>query len=181
MSADDADDPDRDADDSADAREARDASYLKERVYATFTGLAIVLVLLNNAEQHDALHSLYALVIGVLGITTAGYLSDIIAHLAVHRAYPDRTEHRHMLRVAGGALSTVVVPGVLLGLAALGVFTLEGALRTASIVYLATLVLIAYLAVGRAQLRPLQRVLALGSLVALGAVVIGLQTLAHAG
>jgi hypothetical protein len=86
-----------------------------------------------------------------------------------------------MLRVAGGALSTVVVPGVLLGLAALGVFTLEGALRAASIVYLATLVLIAYLAVGRARLKPLQRVLALGSLVALGAVVVGLQTLAHAG
>ncbi|NEN05726.1 hypothetical protein G3T36_07555 [Diaminobutyricibacter tongyongensis] len=176
-----ADDADRETDDSADAAEARDASYLKERVYATFTGLAIVLVLLNDTGNRDALHSLYALVIGVLGITTAGYLSDIIAHLAVHRAYPNGREHRQMLRVAGGALSTVVVPGALVGLAALGVFTLEAALRTASIVYLATLVVIAYLAVHRAGLRPLQRVLALGSLVALGAVVIGLQTIAHAG
>lgn len=166
---------------SADEREARDASYLKERVYATFTGLAIVLVIMNNADHHDALHSLYALVIGVLGITTAGYLSDIIAHLAVHREFPDRQEHLHMLRVAAGALSTVIVPGAILGLAALGVFTLEGALRGASIIYLATLALIAYLAVRRARLRPLQRVLALGSLVALGAVVIGVQTLAHAG
>lgn len=163
------------------ARRETDADYLKERVYATFTGLAIVLVLASDVEHHDARGSLFTLVIGVLGITVAGYVSDIIAHLAVHRELPHRAEHTLMLRVAGGAISTVVVPAVIIALAWAGVFQLAGALRASTIVYLATLGAIGYLAVRRARLRWWQQLGALLALVLLGALVVLLQTLAHAG
>ena len=48
-------------------------SYLKERVYATFTGLAIVLVVATG-DHPEADHALIALVLGVLGITAAGFV-----------------------------------------------------------------------------------------------------------
>ncbi|MET0974862.1 MAG: hypothetical protein ABWX82_04255 [Leifsonia sp.] len=160
--------------------EADVAAYLKERVYATFTGLAIVLVLAANVDEHTAEAALFSLVIGVLGITVAGYASDMIAHLAVHRTLPERSEHGRMIRVAGGAISTVILPAILLGLAWAGVFQLVGALRAVTIVYLVTLAAIAYLAVRRARLSWWMQLAALLSLVLLGGIVVVLQTLAHA-
>ena len=53
------------------------------------------------------------------------------------------------------------------------------ALRTASIVYLATLAVIGYFAVRRTRLGWWQQLVALGILVALGGLVILLQQLAH--
>jgi hypothetical protein len=164
--------------DQDDPAELRIAGYLKERVYATFTGLAIVLVVSGNAD-HTASAALFALVIGVLGITLAGFVSDIIASLAVHRTLPDATEMRVMVQVAWGALATLVLPTILIVLGWVGVFSLDGALRAATIAYLVTLVVISYLAVRRAHLRWYTQLLALGMLVVLGALVVGLQTLAH--
>lgn len=152
--------------------------YFKERVYATFTGLAIVLVVMAN-DHADAEHALFALLLGVLGIVAAGFASDLISHLAVHREFPGRVDLAIMLRVAGGALSTVVTPAILIGLAWIGVIHLESALRAASIVYIVTLGVIGWFAVRRARLEWWKQVLALGVLIALGLAVVGLQTLAH--
>ncbi|GAA1976324.1 hypothetical protein [Microbacterium pumilum] len=153
--------------------------YFKERVYATFTGLAIVLVV--NANDHsDPEHALFALLLGVLGITAAGFVSEVISHLAVHREFPRRQDLAIMLRIAGGALSTVTVPGILLVLAWVGVMQLPTALRASSIVYIATLGLIGWFAVRRSRLEWWKQLLALGLLVALGFAVVGLQILAHA-
>lgn len=153
--------------------------YLKERVYATFTGLAIVLVVTGDAEA-DAPHALIALVLGVIGITVAGFVSDIVSHLAVHRSLPDRAELRILGGVAGGALSTVVVPVVLLLLAWAGVLHVHASLRAVTIVYILTLGVIAWLAVRRAELSGGQKLLALAMLIVLGLAVVGLQILAHA-
>ncbi|WP_419817815.1 hypothetical protein [Glaciibacter flavus] len=161
------------------ARRETDADYLKERVYATFTGLAIALVLAGNAAHHDARDALFTLVIGVVGITAAGYVSDFIAHLATARAFPSREQNGEFLRVAAGALGTVVVPAILLALAWAEVLSLTGALRATVIIYLVTLAAIGYLAVRRAKLAWWQQVVAMALLVVLGATVIGLQTLAH--
>ncbi len=152
--------------------------YFKERVYATFTGLAIVLVVMAN-DHADAEHALFALLLGVVGIIAAGFVSDLVSHLAVNREFPGRVDLAIMLRIAGGALSTVVTPGILIALAWIGVMRLDVALRVSSIVYIVTLGVIGWFAVRRARLAWWQQLLALGVLVALGLAVVGLQTLAH--
>lgn len=153
--------------------------YFKERVYATFTGLAIVLVV-SASDHPEADHAFFALVLGVVGITAAGFVSDIVSYLAVHQEFPGGGEFAVLGRIAGGALSTVLVPAILLVLAWTGVMHLDTALQIASIVYIATLGVIGWMAVGRARLSWLQKLLALTILVALGLLVIALQTLAHA-
>lgn len=155
------------------------AEALKERVYATFTGLAIVLVQQANVEHVLATRAVVTLLVGIIAITAAGFVADVIAHLAVHNAFPDRAEVGRMLRVAGSAIASAGVPLILLGLAALGVLQLEGALRAASIVYVATLGLIGYVAVRRTRVTWWKQLVALGILVALGLAVVGLQQLAH--
>jgi hypothetical protein len=84
-----------------------------------------------------------------------------------------------MLRVAGSAIASAGVPLVLLALAALGLLDLEFALRAASIVYVATLGLIGYIAVRRTRVAWWKQLVALGALIALGLAVVGLQQLAH--
>ncbi|WP_159604937.1 hypothetical protein [Agromyces humi] len=156
------------------------AEALKERVYATFTGLAIVLVQAGNVEHLTARQATLALLVGIVGITVAGFVADIVSHLAVHAAFPNPAELGRMARVAGEALASAGVPLILLALAWLGVFELAGALRAASIVYIVTLALIGFLAVRRTHLEWWKQLLALAMLVGLGLAVIGLQQLAHA-
>ena len=145
------------------------ALYFKERIYATFTGLAILLVV-ESAGHPDAQHATLALLLGVLGIVVA----DIISHLAVHQHLPGGRDMRILLRIAGGALSTVIVPGILLILAWSGVLELEGAIRASVIVYLVTLGLVGWFAVRRSLLPWWKQLLVLAVLIvlALGAVFI---------
>lgn len=151
--------------------------YLRERIYATFTGLAIVLVV-GNADHADPRHGFFALVLGVVGIVVAGLVSDVVAHLMMHQSLPSRTEARTLAAIAGGGLSTVVAPGILMLLALLEVMDVDAALRAAAIVYVATLGVIGWLAVRRSNLSGGLRLVVLGILVGLGFAVIGLQILA---
>jgi len=153
------------------------AQALKERVYATFTGLAIVLVL--RGHEPSPQDATFSLVIGVLGITVAGFVAEIIAHLAAHGAFPSRAELGRMFRIASGAFGSASVPIVLLLLTWPGWIELETALRVSTIVYLATLGLIGFAAVRRTSLSWWAQLLALLALVLLGAIVVGLQLLAH--
>jgi len=163
--------PERSADQEAEA--------LKERVYATFTGLAIVLVQRANVEHITAERATLTLLVGILAISAAGFVADVIAHLAMHHAFPDGAELAGMARVSGTAIASAGVPLVLLVLAVADVLDLEAALRGASIVYLVTLGLIGWWAVRRTRLEWWKQLLALGILVALGGGVILLQQLAH--
>ena len=149
------------------------ALYFKERIYATFTGLAILLVV-ESAGHPDAQHATLALLLGVLGIVVAGFVADIVSHLAVHQHLPDGRDMRILLRIAGGALSTVIVPGILLILVWSGVLELEGAIRASVIVYLVTLGLVGWFAVRRSLLPWWKQLLVLAVLIvlALGAVFI---------
>ncbi|MFB9959288.1 hypothetical protein [Agromyces bracchium] len=155
------------------------AEALKERVYATFTGLAIVLVQHENAEHLTAGRATLTLLVGIVAITAAGFVADVISHLVVHADFPRGGELRRMLRVAGSALGSASIPLVILVLAVLGVFELKGALFASSIVYIVTLALIGYVAVRRSRLAWWEQVVALGLLVLLGLAVVGLQQLAH--
>jgi len=155
------------------------ASALRERVYATFTGLAIALVQLSNVDHLSALRAAIELGVGILAITIAGLLAEGIAYLAVHNRIPSGPEVRVMLRTASSALASAVVPLILIVLAGFGVLELEFALRTASIVYLVTLGVIAYLGVRRTKVEWWKQLIALGALMALGLGVILLQAVAH--
>jgi len=153
-------------------------AYFKERIYATFTGLAILLVV--GAEAHtDASHALIALVLGVVGIVAAGCIAEVIAHLTVHQHLPDAAEWRMLGRTAAGALSTAIVPAILLLLALFDRMPVGAALRSATIVLLVTLVLIGWLAIRRSSLVWWQQLLTLVTLPAFGGVVILVQVLAH--
>lgn len=152
--------------------------YFKERIYATFTGLAIVLVA-TVSDHPTAGHSALVLFLGVLGITAAGFVSDIISHLSVHQDFPSRKDFAILLRVAGGALSTMVTPLILIGLAALDVWDIDTALIASICVYVVTLALIGWFAVRRSNIVWWKQLLALVMLVVLGLLVVLLQTLAH--
>jgi hypothetical protein len=153
------------------------AAYLRERVYASFTGLAIVLVV-SGSDHPEPQHAFLALVLGVIGIVVAGFVSEVVSILLTNQVAPDRAEWRHMLRVAGGGLATVTVPAVLIALAWIGVIDLGFALDLATFGYVATLAVIGWLAVRRSRLSVRGRLIVFALLVGLGLVVIALQTLA---
>ncbi|MFC9917458.1 hypothetical protein [Agromyces binzhouensis] len=155
------------------------AEALKERVYATFTGLAIVLVQHENAEHISAGRATLTLLVGIVAITAAGFVADVVSHLVVHADFPRGRELARMARVAGSALGSASIPLILLVLAVLGVFELQGALTAASIVYIVTLALIGYVAVRRTRLTWWEQLIGLGMLALLGLAVVGLQQLAH--
>lgn len=153
------------------------ALYFKERIYATFTGLAIVLVV-GSAGHPDARHATLALVLGVLGIVVAGFVADVISHLAVHQHLPSGRDLRILLRISGGALSTVIVPGILVGLAWMGVMDLEAALTASAVVYVATLAVVGWFAVRRSMLVWWKQLVVLAGLVLLALLAVALQILA---
>ncbi|WP_353828454.1 hypothetical protein [Agromyces sp. SYSU T0242] len=152
---------------------------LKERVYATFTGLAIVLVLHENADHVSAERATLTLLVGIVAITAAGFVADVVSHLAVHADFPRGAHLLRMARVAASALGSASIPLVLLVLAILGVLDLEVALTAAAVVYILTLAVIGYIAVRRTHVAWWEQVIALGMLVLLGLAVLGLQQLAH--
>ncbi|WP_116952897.1 hypothetical protein [Jiangella endophytica] len=153
------------------------ADILKERIYITFTALAVVLAL--RAHAVSAGEAAVSLAVVVLGTVLAVFVADVVSHIAVHEALPPGAELRHMARVSLGALGALVLPGVFIGLAVADVWEIETALRAASIALVAALAAIGYLAVRRVRLPTWQRVIVLFAEVALGLLVIGLELLAH--
>ena len=152
---------------------------IKERVYATFTGLAIVLVQNSNVEHTSAVRASVTLLIGIVAIAVAGFVAELLAHLAVHATFPDQREFGRMLRLTGTAIASAGVPLLVLLLAVFGWIELGTALTIASVVYVAILGLIGYVAVRRTRAPWWRQVIALGILVALGGLAILIQQLAH--
>lgn len=152
---------------------------LKERVYITFTALAVVLALRAEAHEETAGHAGGTLAVAVVGTLLAVFVADYVAHITVHEALPTRSELRHMVVVVLGAAETLVIPLLIIGLAALHVLTLEVALTTCTVVLVVTLVAVSYLAVRRLRLPILQRILVLLAEFVLSLIVVGLELLAH--
>lgn len=155
--------------------------YLKERIYVSFTGLAIVLVLYNAPGHHDAPHAFFVLLLGLLGVTTAAFTSDVIAHLAVHRHFPHGRELQVLGRVSLSALSTAVIPLILIALAWGEIIDLSTALIISAYLYIGLLGLIGWAAVRRAHLSVGQKLGVATILVILALIVLAIQTLAHGG
>lgn len=153
------------------------ADILKERIYITFTALAVVLAL--RAHAVSAGEAALSLAVVVLGTVLAVLVADVVSHIAVHESLPLRAELRHMARVSFGALGALVLPAVFIGLAVADVWKIETALRASSIALVAALAAIGYLAVRRVRLPTWQRAIVLSAEVVLGLIVIGLELLAH--
>ena len=156
-------------------------SNLKERVYATFTGLAISLLLRIDANELSLRQAIISLGAGVVAICTAGYISDVVAHSTVTGALADRAERRTMLQTAGGGIATLAVPLLILVGGLPGWYTLRQALNAIILVYLLTLGVIVLLAVRRTPLSWAGRILALLAILALGGLFILLELVADFG
>ena len=157
------------------------AEVLKERIYITFTSLAIVLALSSHADELSSGSVATTLLIGVSGTLLAVFVADLVAHIAVHAQLPNRAELAHMVSVSTRALGVVVLPLVFVGLAAAGVWDVPLALRASTIVLIVSLIAIGYLAAHRVRLRLSQRLIVLFAEFVLGVAVVLLEVLAHHG
>ena len=165
-------------DETGDRRTAEDrAEHLKERVYITFTALAVVLALRSHGASAE--EAGVTLLIAVTGTLLAVFVADVVSHIAVHAALPTEPELRRMLRVSFGALGALAVPFAFIGFAIAGSWPITSALRAATIALVAALVVIGYLAVRRVRLPAWQKLIVLFAEFALGAAVVGLELLAH--
>jgi hypothetical protein len=152
-------------------REAGDR--LRERIYVTFTALAILMALNAHGEHLDSPTVLWTLVISVVGVLLAGLASDLVSHMIVHNTLPTAREFRHLLAVASRALTVIVVPVLVLAAAMLGWMQA----RTA--VVIASLAVIARIAVSRTGIAGWKQLIVLVGIVALGVLVVFLEQLAH--
>lgn len=155
------------------------AERLKERVYVTFTSLAVLMALSSHAHEETPGKAALTLFITVAGVLLASFCADLVAHTVVHQGLPHRDELRHLLRVTGGALSAVTVPLLLIAAAGLGWMHLTTALRAGQIVLVVTLGLLAWIALRRVRLPLWQRLLLIGVLTAIGVAAVALELLAH--
>lgn len=157
------------------------ATSLKERIYVTFSSLAIVLVLSTSADETTAASAALTLTISVLGTILAVFAADILSFLTVNAHIPSAAEFRQMIDVSIGSIGVVVMPLGFLLFAALGAWSTASALQAAIFVLLATLVVVGYLAVRRIALPLWQKAIVLLGEVVLGGVVITVQLLSHSG
>lgn len=153
------------------------ADRLKERVYVTFTALAVLIALASEAEEPGA--AALVLVVTTAGILLAGLAADVISHITSHNSLPSPRELRHMLTVTLSAFGAIVLPLIFLGLAALDVMRLDAALRTGQIVLAISLGVFALAALRKVRLSLWRRLLLAGMLSAVGVAAIALEYLAH--
>lgn len=128
-----ADDRQADGPSAADGGEADAgalADRLKERIYATITMIAVVVGL--SLGEVGSLGALATVLTTALGLWLAALVADQQAHRTVHRRFATGRELRRMLYVSSPLLSCAAGPAVLIGLAALGVLSLDTALSAAA-------------------------------------------------
>ncbi len=152
---------------------------LKERVYASFTGLSVVTVMALNADAPTPVNAFVTLAAAITGISIAGFVAEAIAHLVSHKGLPNRGETTTMIRIAGGALASASAPLLALFAAWMGLVPVELALQTGIGIYFFTLAAVALVAAHSTGLPRRHQALALSGLVGLGALVVGVLAVAH--
>jgi uncharacterized membrane protein len=155
------------------------ARAVKERVYASFTGLAIVTVLALDAAHASAVDSFLTLLAGIVGISIAGFVAEVIGYQIGHGMLPDRTELLTMVRIAAGAFGSASVALIALFAAWTGWLSIDVALQISVGIYFITLAVVALVAAHRTRLPWRQQLVALIALIGLGATVVLVLALAH--
>jgi len=152
---------------------------LRERIYVTFTALAILMAMNSHGEALDSPTVLWTLGISVVGVLLAGLVSDLVSHMIVHNTLPSIAEFRHMLAVSSRALGVLVVPLIAVGLAVFDVIEDRTGLTIAIVALIASLAVITRIAVSRTGLSGWRQLAVLVVVVALGVLVVFLEALAH--
>ncbi|MFJ9344112.1 hypothetical protein ACIRP0_33265 [Streptomyces sp. NPDC101733] len=114
------------------------AAQLKERLYATITMISVVIGLAGS-EHVEALGAVATIVTASVGLWLAALVADQQAHRVMSGAFATGRELRTMLFVSSPLLLSAVGPLILIGMAALGVMSVDTALVTAAGVNVATL------------------------------------------
>jgi len=165
------------ADDTAATNDERSRA-LKERIYASFTGLSILAALAVGGHT-TAPEALLSVVVGVVGICSAGFLAEVAAYQVAHRRLPASAELRSMARIALGAFTSASAPILVLAVSWGGLLTVEQALWFGILVYCASLVVIMVVAGRSSGLRPAQQLVSSAMLVGLGVLVVAVLFFAH--
>lgn len=158
---------------------AQQAQAVKERIYASFTGLAILATLLIGAETHSASGAFLTLLAGIGGISVAGFVADVIAHQVTHEGSPEGDQFKTMLRIAGGAFASASIPLLALAIAWIGLIPPRTGIQIGMGLYVLTLVAVVVLASRRTRLGWRHQLVALVSLTTLTVIVLVILVVAH--
>lgn len=157
----------------------RRSEALKERVYVTFTALAVTISSDRDVEHLTVTSAAATLLLTVLGTLLAVFVADVIAHMVRESALPSRAELAHLLHVSFGSLGVLVIPMAVLGLSALGVIEVAAALRVIAVTLVATLVAVTVVAVRRLQIEATGKIVVLAVMTALGLAVLVVELAVH--
>ena len=152
---------------------------LKERVYVTFTALAVTIAFERDAEHASASIAALTLLLTVTGTLLAVFVADLIAHMVRDESMPDGPEIRHLLWVSFGSSAVLVAPMLVLGLSITGLVELPAALRVISVLLAATLVLVALFAVRKLRVGRAAKAGVLLGTALLGAAVLTVELAVH--
>lgn len=170
--------PDVDVRGRAPADPGTAAEALRERIYATITGLSTVVILLGYAEETSAWSAASSLAVTMLGLWAASFVADLVAHTRVH-GEPARWELRRMAYIAGQILETAFLPVAVIAMAGTGIWTVRTGLIIAIVLLVITQTVAASWAVGRSTLGIGRRLLIIAVEVVLCGIVIAIKLLAH--
>ncbi|HEY8590764.1 MAG TPA: hypothetical protein VIL55_14555, partial [Naasia sp.] len=108
---------------------AERARFHRERIYATFTGLAVLTVLATEADHLSAWQAVGSLLVAIVAISLAGFVAELVAHQLAHSALPGKSELRTMALIAASAFASASIPFLMLAAAVLGLLPLAAALQ----------------------------------------------------
>ena len=116
------------------------AQALRERIYASLTGIATVAILLGYAEETSPVSAAASLAVTMGGLWGASIVADLVAHPAVHGDAPSASHWHRIIYVAGQALEIALVPVAAVALAGTGIWTVHTGLVIAEVALVVTLV-----------------------------------------
>lgn len=156
------------------------AAVLRERIYGGIACLSTLLVLVRPADRDSSPWvAVVDVAIAAGGLWAACLLAEHVSHLGAHGERLRGTEASTAVRASWQILEASAIPVLLLVISALGGMRYEVALKAGVWVSVITLGLFALLAARRTRLPLWQRVLLVVELLALGALVVLVKTLAH--
>lgn len=158
---------------------AETVAALKERVYASFTGVAVATTLWLAVDHVSARGAFTTLLTSIVAIAAAGFVAELIAHQVNHATLPDRAQVATMVRIAATAVGSASLPLVTLLFAWLEVIDLRLALQLSIAIYVLVIAVISLVAVMRVHQPWRQRLIGLAGLLLLVGGVVAVLAIAH--
>ncbi len=155
------------------------ASALKERIYVTFTILAVLIALRTHDDHPSATAAIGTLVVAVAATVVAVYIADLLSHMIIHSRLPELAEHRRIILSTLGASTVALPPLACLAPAAFGLYEVGIGLSAGTAISVATVAAIGFLAVRKLALPRRQRFVILAAELVLVILVIALELLSH--